>query len=49
MAIYFITGNKGKFAEVQAILGNVEQLDIDLPEVQDVDAHKIIEEKLKDK
>jgi len=48
MAIYFITGNKGKFAEVQAILGNVEQLDIDLPEVQDVDAHKIIEEKLKE-
>jgi len=46
MALYFITGNKNKFAEVSAILPNVEQLDIDLPEVQDIDAKEIIKAKL---
>ena len=46
MAIYFITGNKNKFEEVKAIMPDVEQLDIDLPEIQDIDAKKIIEEKL---
>ncbi len=46
MALYFITGNKNKFAEVSAILPNVEQLDIDLPEIQDIDAKEIIKAKL---
>lgn len=46
MSLYFITGNKNKFTEVKSILGDVEQLDIDLLEVQDVDAHNIITEKL---
>lgn len=47
--LYFITGNKGKLAEVQAILGDVvEGLDIDLPEVQEIDAHKIIKAKLEE-
>ena len=48
MTLYFITGKKGKFAEVRAILGEIEQLDIDLPELQELDAHKIIEAKLKE-
>src|SRR3989344_6958047 len=48
MSIYFITGNKGKLAEVQSILGNVEGLDIDLPEVQSLDAHEIIKAKLEE-
>lgn len=46
--IYFITGNKNKFEEVKSILPNVEQLDIDLPEIQEIDAHKVIEAKLKE-
>jgi inosine triphosphate pyrophosphatase len=46
MSLYFITGNKGKFSEVQAILGDVERLDLDLPEIQELDARKIIEAKL---
>lgn len=44
--MYFITGNKHKFAEVQAILPQVEQLDIDLPEIQEIDAKEIIKAKL---
>ncbi len=48
MAIHFITGSKNKLAEIQAILGDVEQLDIDLPEVQELDAHKIIRAKLEE-
>ncbi len=46
MALFFITGNKNKFEEVKAILDDVEQLDIDLPEVQDIDAKNVIRAKL---
>jgi len=46
MALYFITGNKNKFSEVNAIIPNVEQLDIDLPEIQSIDAKEIIKAKL---
>ena len=46
MTLYFITGNKNKFQEVKAILGNIEQLDVDLPEIQDIDAKNIIRAKL---
>lgn len=44
--LYFITGSTNKFSEVKSILSNVEQLDIDLPEIQEIDAKKIIENKL---
>ena len=46
MSLFFITGNKNKFEEVKAILGDVEQLDIDLPEIQDIEAKNIIRAKL---
>lgn len=46
MVLYFITGSKNKFAEVQAVLPGVEQMDLDLVEIQELDAHKIIAEKL---
>lgn len=46
MSLYFITGSANKLAEVQAILADVQQLDIDLPEIQELDPHKIIEAKL---
>ncbi|MEK7493792.1 MAG: non-canonical purine NTP pyrophosphatase [Patescibacteria group bacterium] len=46
MPLYFITGNKDKFAEAHAILGDIEQLSEELPEIQEIDARKIIEAKL---
>ncbi len=46
--LYFVTGNQNKFKEIQAILDDVEQLDIDLPEIQDIDPKKIIEAKLQE-
>ena len=46
MSLYFITGSKGKFTEVQFIIPNLKQLNIDLPEIQELDARKIIEAKL---
>jgi inosine triphosphate pyrophosphatase len=46
MALYFITGNSKKFAEVKAILPEVEQMEMDLEEIQELDAHKIIAAKL---
>lgn len=44
--LFFITGNKGKYEEVKSILGNVEQLEMDLPEIQSINAHEIIKAKL---
>lgn len=46
MSLYFITGNKGKLAEVQSVLPDIKALDIDLPEIQSLDAHEIIKAKL---
>lgn len=46
MSLKFITGSQGKFNEVSHILENLEQLDIDLPELQEIDSHKIIRAKL---
>ena len=48
MKLYFITGNKNKLEEVKSVLPEVEQLDIDLPEIQEIDPKKIIEAKLKE-
>jgi inosine/xanthosine triphosphate pyrophosphatase family protein len=48
MKIQFITGNKNKFAEAQKIISNLEQLDVDLPEIQEIDAKKVIEAKLQE-
>jgi len=44
--IYFITGNKDKFEEASKIIDNLEQLDLDLPEIQELDPKEIIREKL---
>ncbi|MBT3398068.1 non-canonical purine NTP pyrophosphatase [archaeon] len=46
MVVYFMTGNKGKFEEVREILESVEQIDLDLPEIQELDSKKVIEHKL---
>ena len=47
MPIKFVTGNKNKFDEVKQASGlPLEQLVIDLPEIQELDPRKIIEQKL---
>lgn len=46
MPIFFITGNKNKFKEAKAVINNIVQYDIDLPEIQDVSAKNIIIAKL---
>ena len=46
MVLYFITGNRGKFEEVKSVISDVKQIDFDLPEIQELDARKIIEAKL---
>lgn len=46
--IHFVTGNKKKFEEAREILGDVEHLEMDLPELQDLDIKKVIEFKLKE-
>lgn len=44
---YFITANKNKFEEVKSMLGlPIEQLSIDLPEIQSLEAEEIIRLKL---
>lgn len=48
MTIYFITGNQHKLAEIQAVLPQVEQLDIDLPELQEISPDAIIRAKLQE-
>jgi non-canonical purine NTP pyrophosphatase (RdgB/HAM1 family) len=48
MTLYFITGNKEKFFEIKEMIPEVEQLDIDLKEIQSLDSHEIIREKLEE-
>ena len=48
MDIHFITGNRNKFEEARHIMSCLVQLDIDLPEIQEIDAHKIIDAKLQE-
>ena len=46
--LYFITSNKSKFEEAQEILSDIEleQFDIDLPEIQEIDAREVVKAKL---
>jgi non-canonical purine NTP pyrophosphatase (RdgB/HAM1 family) len=44
--IYFITGNAGKLSEAQSIIPEIEGYDVDLHEIQEIDAHAIIRAKL---
>ena len=46
MPLYFITGSEDKFSEAKAILGDVEWLNEELPEIQEIDARKVIAAKL---
>lgn len=44
--IYFVTGNEGKFSEVQALIPQVVRIDFDLPEEQTLDPQLVIKKKL---
>lgn len=46
MEIFFLTGNMNKFHEAKALIPQLQQLDIDLPEIQEIDDKKIIKVKL---
>ena len=48
MKIYFVTGNKNKLREAQAMWPEIEGMEIDLDEIQEMDGRKIIEAKLKE-
>lgn len=48
MTLYFITGNQHKLAEVQSVLPQVQQLDIDLPELQEINPEAIVRAKLQE-
>lgn len=44
--ILFITRNKEKLREVSALIPGIQSVDIDLTEIQKIDAHKMITAKL---
>ena len=46
MHLYFMTKNKAKFNEVKTMLADIEQLEIELPEIQEIDAKTIVRRKL---
>ncbi len=46
MPLFFVTGNAGKLRELQSVIDGVQQLDLDLPEIQALDAEVIIRAKL---
>lgn len=46
MTLYFITGNKNKFEEIKSVLPDIEHLNMELPEIQEIDPHKVIKAKL---
>lgn len=48
MLLYFITGNESKYKEAQHILSpiKIKQLNIDLPEIQEINPKNIVEFKL---
>lgn len=50
MKLYFVTSNKNKVEEARELLKgyDVEQLDIDLPEIQSLDGREIVGFKLKE-
>jgi non-canonical purine NTP pyrophosphatase (RdgB/HAM1 family) len=46
MDIFFVTSNQGKLREAQELLAEIRGIDLDLTEIQELDATKIIRAKL---
>ena len=40
--VYFVTGNSHKLREVEAILGKMRHIDLDLPEIQELEPRKVV-------
>ena len=40
--VFFVTGNRFKLTEVEAVLGKMRHVDLDLPEVQELDSRKVV-------
>lgn len=47
MPITFLTGNTGKIKEIQAIIPAIKSMDLDLPEIQSLDAREVVTDKLR--
>ena len=47
-SILFITGNEGKLREVRSLIPDIQSVEMDLTEIQEIDAHKIILAKLEE-
>ena len=48
MSLTFITGNADKFKEASSIIPHLEQVDLDLPEIQEMNPEVIIKAKLQE-
>ncbi len=46
MSLVFVTGNAKKFAEAKMLIPDLEQLELDLPEIQSLDSREIITAKV---
>lgn len=46
MALVCVTGNKEKLREIQTLIAGVQSIDLDLPEIQEIDPYKVIATKL---
>lgn len=40
--VFFVTGNRFKLAEVEAVLGQMKHVDLDLPEIQELEPRKVV-------
>lgn len=45
MTTLFVTGNKNKLLEAKAIIPTIKSINIDLPEIQALDAKEVVEDK----
>lgn len=46
MALYFLTGNEGKYREAKTVIPELERMVADLDEIQELDARMVISHKL---
>ncbi|HEX7259521.1 MAG TPA: hypothetical protein VF272_01155, partial [Candidatus Saccharimonadia bacterium] len=44
--IFFISSSKAKFDAIKPVISQLQQIELDLPEIQELDAHKVIAAKV---
>ncbi len=47
LILTYVTSNDGKFEAAQSVLPGLERLKVDVPEIQTLDMHELVREKLK--